>query len=375
MNHFFFSYKSNDVFLVRPIAERLKAEGISVWIDEYGISNKDRESFQKIINDAIDTSIYGVLFVNDLYADSPWCLIEVERLLRKRPLSKIIVLVLKQSEKFKLLYSNLYSSGFETGYSHDKIFDCFFEKKAIKHIPKPIQYAIHSGEHRWFSKDAVFNFDNTCWNIDVRRLFTGLGANEPLQINHESRTDFTEFVAEINNQEIRLLLDYDFYEKTSESIMRRIETDEIKEESYEQDDRKRLKEEIEYFDKEVKNAYIRVVRSKDFYKGKINIEEFTVPGYEHIGTHLFSTQDRRKIFKHRLFSFRVPNDNLIFRVYKLVLPHPQFAFPNHKTPIRIRFIFCFKNDLKAFFASIPWCDHLVNSFKWTTTIPIDELKI
>jgi len=375
VNHLFFSYKSDDVFLVRRVTERLKAEGICVWMDEYGISNKDQERFQKKINDAIDSTLWGVLFVNNHYAESPYCLLEVERLLRKIPINNIIVLFLEKSDMFKMLYPKLYSNGFFVGYSDEEIFKYFVTRKVLKKLPKPIRPVIPSGIKSWRSKDAGFRFDNSNWAIDTRTRFYGLFAREKTLINNGYRTEYSEFISNINNREVRLLLDYDFYERQSESIMKRVKNSEVREMNYEEDDRERLKDEIKAFNKEVKNAYVRASRPESFFKGKLNIEEFTMPEYKHIGIHLFSTKDRGSEFKHRIFCFRVPSDKLIFRVYKLVLPHPQFPYPKYEIPIKIRFIFCFEEDLLAFYKSIPWCDYLISSFEWISTNPIDKMII
>lgn len=374
-NKFFFSYKSNNVSIVRPIAERLKAEGLSVWMDEYGVSNKDQNRFQKKINDAIDNSTWGVIFVNDLYAESPYCNIEVERLLRRQTKENIVVLLLSNSEIFEELYPELYNKGVYVGESIQNIYDILIKEKLLVKKSDFNKPNIITGLHTWYSRDVGFNFDNSIWKLNYDSLFFQIFGQEFINVNNEYRTQYTEFTANVNNHDIKLILDYDYYSNISESLMQRISNKDIREENCEQDDRKRLKEEINAFDDEVRNAYIRAINPIEFYKGNITIEQTEIPKYECIGIHLYSMQDRGIKFKHRLFSFRIPENNLIFRVYKIVLPHPQLAYPKYKIPITIRFIFCFNNDIKIFFRSIPWCDHLVNSFQWTSTIPLTDMEL
>jgi hypothetical protein len=81
----FLSYKSEDVELVRQVADALIAAGRTVWFAEYLILLVDREKFQDAIDDGIRRSRFGVLFTSDRYVASEHCRNELEQLLPPRP--------------------------------------------------------------------------------------------------------------------------------------------------------------------------------------------------------------------------------------------------------------------------------------------------
>ncbi|MBI3821160.1 MAG: toll/interleukin-1 receptor domain-containing protein [Planctomycetes bacterium] len=74
----FFSYKSEDIQFVRPVAELLMAAGVRVWIAEYAILLIGREEFQKAIDAAISNSRHAVVFTRPSYFRSPHCTRELE---------------------------------------------------------------------------------------------------------------------------------------------------------------------------------------------------------------------------------------------------------------------------------------------------------
>src|SRR5436309_12430237 len=103
----FISYKSDDVGFVRPICERLLAEGYAPWFNEYHVPYDRVGEFQRFINRGIDESTWGLLFVNNGFALSPFCNIEVERLLRRLPIEQLIIFHLGDAALFDLLYPEL----------------------------------------------------------------------------------------------------------------------------------------------------------------------------------------------------------------------------------------------------------------------------
>lgn len=77
----FLSYKSENVHLVRRIAEALLADGYAVWFAEYQVLLQNYDRFQEAIDTGTRTCRYGVCFTNDRYVDSPYCRREIEQLL------------------------------------------------------------------------------------------------------------------------------------------------------------------------------------------------------------------------------------------------------------------------------------------------------
>lgn len=77
----FLSYKSEDVHLVRRIAEALLANQYTVWFAEYQVLLQNYDQFQGVIDSGIRASCHGICFTNDRYVDSPYCRREIEQLL------------------------------------------------------------------------------------------------------------------------------------------------------------------------------------------------------------------------------------------------------------------------------------------------------
>jgi len=87
---FFISYKGQYADIVRPIAEQLMANRLSVWFAEYGIllsvlSSWDDTEIEKAIDRGIRSSTFGICFTNELYfrrrpEARNWCLYELGQL-------------------------------------------------------------------------------------------------------------------------------------------------------------------------------------------------------------------------------------------------------------------------------------------------------
>jgi len=77
----FVSYKSEDVPVVRQVADQMIASGLRVWFAEYTVLLTGREQFQEYIDAGIGQSRYGVCFTNDRFIGSEYCRREMEQLL------------------------------------------------------------------------------------------------------------------------------------------------------------------------------------------------------------------------------------------------------------------------------------------------------
>ena len=365
---FFISYKSQDVAFVRKVAERLKAEGISVWIDEYGIRHNEQDIDDEIFNiifKAIDNSNWAILFITEKFATSDNCIKEVKYLLRKLPLNRLIPVILEKSQKFKSEYPILYNQGYMTNYIENNIYDAMIHFGALRCPIQSHNPQISNSMTSWHVKEACFKieFDKNIWTIYNAALFHGILERKKMDFNKSYKNEYHVFKGNINGIITNLLLDYDLYDGTfSKSILGRMKGfEDVRRKNYDEDDIARLKDELRNYNFEVKNVLAHLNENSyilpENYRSKLLNQNLI----SEIGVHRLSTNDRGVGFNHRLFSFKITNDNLIFRVYKLVLPHPQFQ----KT-FRIRFIFCLNCDLKDFYRTVPWCDELVNSFNWTS---------
>lgn len=89
----FISYKSEDSNIVRKVAESLMSLGYSVWIDQYRIPIEEQLSskpkFTKYLKSGIDSSKKAIVFTNNRYTNSPWCLFEIKRIIDRYPQSSI----------------------------------------------------------------------------------------------------------------------------------------------------------------------------------------------------------------------------------------------------------------------------------------------
>lgn len=356
----FASYKSDDVEFVRPICERLMAEGYAPWLNEYGVPFDLVDDFQRFINRAVDAADWGLLFASDRYTLSPYCNIEVERLLRRLPANKLLVFRPAEPTFFEDVYPELRDRQLV---AHSES-DVFGHLAAAGVIAAPLSPRALPGlpdAPSWLLKDIGARFDPQPWQVEVGSVMRHAGRPQWVDVTGEQRADLHQFVARIDNREVRLWVDYRMLEqefrgsierRTAESddgTLRFLEDDE--------DDRRRLKEELRYFAREVETMRSTMMPGADGgATGSAGQPEF-----EAIGVHMFNTIEKtggsRNAYKHRLFSFRL--SGRIYRVYKLALPQPQL-----RVPVALRFVFEFDDDLRAFFSALPLCDRLVRSLSW-----------
>ncbi len=87
---FFISYKSQNVYIARQIVDQLISSGYNIWFAEYRILLKDRGQFQTVIDEGLANSEQAILFTNKIYAESPYCSDEAEKLLQNYGQDKII---------------------------------------------------------------------------------------------------------------------------------------------------------------------------------------------------------------------------------------------------------------------------------------------
>lgn len=82
---FYISYKSENVEVVRAIAELLIANHLKVWFSEYSLDRKTYLGTDEMMRDAILAGIsqskYAICFTNEAYFSSAWCRMELNRFL------------------------------------------------------------------------------------------------------------------------------------------------------------------------------------------------------------------------------------------------------------------------------------------------------
>jgi len=106
----FISYKSNDASLARFIAEALKGSGIYAWFAEYNILFNDwfdENKFTSSISSAVSNSRFAIIISNDGYIDSPYCILELEGILKNINNKKILHIKLTSSEALVNKYPRL----------------------------------------------------------------------------------------------------------------------------------------------------------------------------------------------------------------------------------------------------------------------------
>jgi hypothetical protein len=86
----FVSYRSEDIHVVRPVAEHLMANGLRVWFAEYEVLLSGRERFSKAMAHGLSHCSWGVCFTNDRYADSEHCQKELQMLLDRGGPDRIV---------------------------------------------------------------------------------------------------------------------------------------------------------------------------------------------------------------------------------------------------------------------------------------------
>ena len=94
----FVSYKSEDVTVVRAVADGLIAAGARVWFAEYEILLSGRERFQERIDEGIRRSAHGLVFTNDRFVGSPYCRRELDQLLEFAGPERIMEITLPREE-------------------------------------------------------------------------------------------------------------------------------------------------------------------------------------------------------------------------------------------------------------------------------------
>lgn len=369
-NRLFISYKSEDVSIVRRVSERLCSQSIPVWMNEYNVCHDRQDKFQHLINQGIDASQYGLLFVTKAYARSSYCHVEIERLLRRIPHDRIVVLKLEESQHFAELYPRLHDRGYQVGTDEQAIYTALHQAGAIDRHLEPASTPFHP--HPWHVREAGFSFDNDQWVVDTASRFSGLSQRDTLKFSSVDKTEYHWFYRDIEGHRIRLLLDYELYdEHQADYLQHRLQArdkERVRAADFEQDERQRLIDEMQRFPEEVANAYSQILIASG--KHTSSASTISMEDISEIGVHMLIKEDRGKFFRHRMFTFGIKSENMIVRVYKLVLLHPQF-----EQPFRIRFIFCFSNDLRYFFSTVPWADQLVDTFHWINTTRTTDIQL
>lgn len=354
----FISYKSDDVDFVRPICERLIADGHSTWFNEYDVPYDRVDEFQRFINRGIDEAAWGLVFANDRYARSPYCALEVERLLRRLPVERLFVFQDTEHSVFEADYPELRARRFVIREQHE-VLDHLLEAGVISRIAPPGVTAPSSPLAEWWLKEIGARFNPSLWRPDPGSIWPEW---EMSDITGEPRSDPNVFVADLDGKRVRLLVDYRLLEANLATSLRQrtVESADgtIRFLDDEQDDRQRLREELQYFGREV--ATVQDVARSRRAAGAPDTAG-TEAAFEPIGVHVFNTVESldgvRNAYKHRLFSYRL--SERVYRVYKLGLPQPQLG-----AAVAVRFIFRFEDDRRAFFHALPVCDAVVRSFSW-----------
>jgi len=341
---YFVSYSSHDVAPARCIVERLLGEDRRVWFSEYYVRSDRQERFQQLINEAIDRSREAVLVVGARYADSPYCNVEVERLLRRKRLDRIHLCVVDPGglERLFGLYPELANG--------------------------PLRWPIEPrtnvllGGREWVVRDAGFAIDISAWAPEPRsHSREDAWADAFALAGLQGRPEHHTFRA-TEGLEARLSIHYARVDGAEADLIRARYrgTDDDAETA----DRRRLKEELRYFQAEADRVFKAVTRPADFVPGDYGVPPPRSVGQwrgevEEFGVHLFSVRIAGHEIKQRLFTFRLGALPAIFRMYKLSFLHPLLA----EAPFVVRFMFRFPDDRRAFFRAIPWCDALVGSLR------------
>src|SRR5260370_6739593 len=82
----FLSHSSKDKAVVRPIAERLRKDGLRVWLDEWEL--KPGDSVPKKIDDGLEQSRVLVLCMSAQAFGSDWATLESQTFRFRDPLNK-----------------------------------------------------------------------------------------------------------------------------------------------------------------------------------------------------------------------------------------------------------------------------------------------
>ncbi len=367
----FVSYNSRDVAFARQLSERLSGEGYQVWFNEYRVHSDQQARFQHLINRGLDRCERAILIVGAGYATSPYCNVEVERILRLVPLERIALVELHSPADLLDLYPELAIGPTRIRGDEDPL-EALHARGALR-APPALAPIPPRGRHEWIVREASFAFDNSTWAVEPGSMLRADAWSEALSFSGQPRAERTTFVA-TEGIDARLLLEY--------AQLEGLQADRIRarmmraDDEAEADDRRRLREELEAFRLEAEQVFAQATRRGDG-TGELAARQ---PGswgrwesrLEEVGVHLYSARIGGREIKQRLFSFRLPALPAIFRVYKLSFLHPVFG----DAPFVVRFVFRFRDDERAFFAALPWCDALVGSFRLVAEQPLqdDELR-
>ena len=361
---YFFSYKSEDIALVRQICEHLFAEKTPIWLNEYNIKHNQQDEFQELINEGIDQSEYGVLFITEKYARSPYCLLEVERLLRRLPTERIIPIVLENSDKFRGLYPELDSRLIRTGNKYEEILEKVRGFSKLETQIKPLFTPIEADQN-WMVIEAGFTFNMYNLTPVLESRFKGSKRYDIDPGTGSRREEYHVFADKTLG--IELLFDYEFYNSDfAKCVEAKVKQgDGIREANEEQDDRNRLIEEMQLYEREIEITIQRV--NKSYQLPNVKPQDI-----EEVGVHMLSTHDQGIEYKHRMYTFGIKETDRIYRIVKLVIPHPI-----HNRAYLIRFIFSCAGPINKFFYYCPLYHKILESFVWhrkSEALSIDELS-
>lgn len=363
----FASYKSDDVALVRAVCEGLLGSGYSTWFNEYDVPHDRIDEFQRFINRGIDEASFGLLFSNDRYARSPYCNIEVERLLRRLPPDRLFVFQTTAHSIFQDDYPELEPRRTHAAHPQD-VFTRLHEAGVIDAVSPAPTFPAPTADAGWWLKEIGARFNSFPWHPDPDAIWPQW---DVLDVTGEPRSDPNAFLAEVGGRSVALTVDYRFLETDlATSFAQRTSASpegELRFRDDEQDDRQRLRDELLYFSREV--ATVRKVAGRGRTRPTPADD---LPAFESIGVHMLDTVESldgvRNTYKHRLFSYRL--GGRIYRVYKLALPQPQL-----RRAVAIRFVFRFEDDIRSFFRTLPLCDAVVKSFTWVTLSTTPRLRL
>jgi len=99
----FISYKSQNADVVRRVVESLLTVRTRVWFAEYQVLAENYDLFQQKVDDeinaAIDASDSAVIFTNNVWAASPYCRNEIERIIVKIPLDRVVQVCIPKEDQ------------------------------------------------------------------------------------------------------------------------------------------------------------------------------------------------------------------------------------------------------------------------------------
>ena len=96
----FISYSSQDKAIVHPLAERLRGDGVNVWLDDWVLKPGDSISLK--IQQGIEHSRVLLMCMSKAYFESDWTTLEHHTLLFRDPTNKqrrFVPLLLEDCER------------------------------------------------------------------------------------------------------------------------------------------------------------------------------------------------------------------------------------------------------------------------------------